>query len=256
MKRWKKRAYSIACGVFGLIQLVQPGGLYGQSDSTLMSKLINRTNISGQWFLAWQYKQSDESNLFLFKRGYFNVATKMSDNFSLRFTQDITLDEEGMDAGNVEMRLKYLYLKAKPANSGFLRNSYFELGLVHRPWLSFVEDVNRYRVQGTMFAERYKVVNSADFGVLFVCLLGNGLNEEYQKNVSKNLPGKYGSFSLGLFNGGGYHAIEYNNNKTIEGRLSLRPLPEQMPGLQGNYAFAFGKGNTTLSPDFEMNLFA
>jgi hypothetical protein len=55
----------------------------------------------------------------------------------VRYTQDITLDEEGEDSGNIELRLKYLYLKAKMNSFLFFTNSYVELGVVHTPWIDF-----------------------------------------------------------------------------------------------------------------------
>ena len=61
---------------------------------------------------------------------------------------------EGDDAGNIEMRLKYMYLKMKMDQFDFLPSSYFEFGMVHRPWLDFEESINGFRMQGTMFLER------------------------------------------------------------------------------------------------------
>ena len=71
--------------------------------------------------------------------------------------------------------------------------------------------------------------------------------------MAKYYPGRYGSFALGVYNGGGYHAIEANTNKTLETRLTLRPLPEILPGFQLTYTGAFGKGNVEEAPDWRMN---
>ena len=218
------------------------------------NELINKTDISGQWFLA--YNNAAEVNQFILKRGYFTIKTKIDDTFSVRYTQDITLDKEGSDAGNVEIRLKYLYLKIKLDQFDLLKDSYLEVGLVHRPWLDFEQSVNKYRVQGKMFLERYSIISSADFGLYLTGLLGGKVSSEYLDNVTIKNPGKYGSYALGIHNGGGYHAFEQNNNKTIEGRLSLRPLNEIYPGLQFSYAFTYGKSNTESNvSDFIMNLF-
>lgn len=54
-------------------------------------------------------------------------------------------------------------------------------------------------------------------------------------------------------NGGGYHAVEVNENKSVEPRLSLRPFGDILPGLQTHYVGAYGKGNTTYSPDWILN---
>ena len=157
--------------------------------------------------------------------------------------------------GNIEMRMKYLYLKLKINDYLFFAKNYFEFGLVHRPWIDFEEHINTYRLQEQMAVERYHLISSADFGVVFVSLLGGEMNEDYQHDVNHSYSGKYGSFMIGLYNGGGYHAIEHNNNKTIEARLSIRPFPSSIPGLQISYSGAYGKNNIIDYSDFSHNMF-
>jgi hypothetical protein len=229
---------------------------FAETTSDNKNSLFDNTSISGQWFLNNSYDDLNKIDKFSLKRGYFTIKSKLNDMFSVRYTQDITIDTEGGDAGNVEMRLKYLYLKMKLKDIKLLEDTYFEIGLVHRPWLDYEEHINRYRVQGTMFVERYHLFNSADFGITYVGLLGGELDEDYQKNISSSYPGRYGSFAFGVYNGAGYHAIEFNNNKTIEGRLSLRPIPDWHPGLQLSYSFITGMANTPDNKtDFNSNLF-
>jgi hypothetical protein len=60
--------------------------------------------------------------------------------------------------------------------------------------------------------------------------------------------------SVGLYNGAGYHASEKNQNKPIEARLTVRPLPDIIPGLQLSYFGLWGKGNKdTNEPDWTVN---
>ncbi|MBE0673465.1 MAG: hypothetical protein IH591_02270 [Bacteroidales bacterium] len=59
-----------------------------------------------------------------------------------------------------------------------VRNSWLDFGMVSRPWLDFEEKINRYRVQGTMYTERVNIMNSADFGLTYVCLLGGKMPKE------------------------------------------------------------------------------
>ena len=236
--------------------MILPLLLFSQEEKIKLSKILQNTDLSVQWFLNYGYDDSKEMGSFALKRGYFTIKTKLSNVFSVRYTHDITLDKEGEDAGNVEIRLKYMYLKMNMDQFEFLPSSYFEMGMVHRPWLDFEEHINMYRAQGTMFIERVHLINSADFGITYTGLIGEKTDEKYQKEVNKNYPGKFGSFSVGVYNGGGYHAIEQNNNKTVEGRLTLRPLPLFMPGLQFSYNFVYGKANIdSVSADFQINLF-
>ncbi|MBD3223153.1 MAG: hypothetical protein GF313_00375 [Caldithrix sp.] len=209
-------------------------------------------SIDMQWFLFYQNGERDEQafNEFALKRGYVNIKKTINPTFSGRITTDITVDREGDGEGDVEMRLKYLYLKTALPEFEWLNDPHIEVGLVHRPWLDFEQHINRYRVQGTMFLERIGVINSGDFGMVLLANIGGEVDEEYQKTVNSSFAGKYGSMAFGIFNGGGYHALEKNANKTVEGRLTLRPLPEKLPGLQVTGHGAVGKGNTAAAPDW------
>jgi len=232
------------------------------SDSTDVSRQriakIVREHFDGRWFLSYHYQkeEGDEINQFAIKRSYLSLKHKFNESFNVRFTQDITIDEEGEDAGNVEMRLKYAYLNMNLDNFAFFHEPCVEIGLVHRPWNDFEQSINNYRVQGTMFLNRSGLFSSADFGFTFNALLGGKVDETYQRVVSDSHPGKYGSFSVGVYNGGGYHEFERNHNKTLESRLSLRPFPDNIPGLQLTYFNIYGKGNIETTPDFTLhNLF-
>ena len=219
--------------------------------------LISDVTISGQWFFGYQNRRIDgvEENEFLLKRGYLTIEKKFSNSVSGRITQDISVDHEGDGEGDVEIRLKYGYVRYKFGDISFFHNSYVEFGLVHRPWIDFEQKVNHYRVQGTMYLDRNNVLSSADYGVTITTLFGGEINKEYKAKVSSAYPGKYGSATFGVYNGGGYHAIENNNNKIFEGRISIRPFPAYCPGLQVSYVNLFGKGNVESSPDFKLNMF-
>lgn len=213
-------------------------------------------DIEMQWFLSYlSGKENDKTfNEFVLKRGYVTIKKKINKTFSGRITNDITVDKEGDGEGDVKVRVKYLYLKAQLPSFGVFHKPYFEFGLVHRPWLDFEEHVNFYRVQGTMFVERNDILNSADYGIVLFSLLGGELDDHYKKTVNKNYAGRYGSFAVGVVNGGGYHAREKNKNKSLESRLTIRPFHKIFPGLQFSYNGALGKGNTVEAPNWYYNL--
>ena len=224
----------------------------------------NIVEMSGDWFISYrngiEQIHADESiteiqnleNQFLLKRSYFTLKKNLNNVFSVRYTQDLTIDTEGDDAGNIETRLKYLYLKIKPQlESQTLTGTYIEIGMVHTPWLDFEQKINTYRVQDNMFIERNKIINSADFGVLLAGNIGPKMDNDYLKTVNDAMKGKYMSYAIGLFNGGGYSSAEKNKNKTLEGRLSFRPFAEKIPEIQLSTSFIYGKGNSEFNPDFE-----
>lgn len=239
-----------------LLVLLIPVSNVAQNDTTIFTKVIKKTDISGQWFLAHTYDLTEDLNYFSLKRGYFTIKTDLNPSISVRYTQDIVLDKEGSDAGNVEIRMKYLYMKLKPFKNGFFKNSFAEFGLVHRPWLDFEQKIDDYRAQGKMYIEKSGIFNSADFGITVGGLIGGKLDKSIQKKIGKHYPGKFGSYSIGIYNGAGYHDNEFNNNKTIEGRITVRPLAQYIPGFQLSYSTAFGQANVEdQTADFNMHLF-
>lgn len=217
--------------------------------------VLNGMSISAQWFLSYQNGDTGGApfNYFTMKRGYLNFTKRINSHLFTRITPDVSVDGEGDGRGDIEMRIKYCYLRYRFDSFGWITQPSIEFGVAHRPWMDFEEHINPYRVQGTLFLERAGILNSADFGITAVTLLGGEVDETYQQQVNSSFPGRTGSFAIGVYNGGGYHAIEENRNKTIESRISLRPLPDFFPGFQLSYHGVYGKGNTKAAPDWEMN---
>ncbi|MFP4046972.1 MAG: hypothetical protein ACLFT4_04345, partial [Bacteroidales bacterium] len=91
-------------------------------------------HFEGHWFMGYRNSSYDLApiNQFTLKRSYITFKHKFNKTFDVRFTQDITLDTEGDDAGNVEARLKYCYLNMHLEDFIFISNPYIEGGLVHR----------------------------------------------------------------------------------------------------------------------------
>ncbi|OQX61686.1 MAG: hypothetical protein B5M56_08380 [Desulfococcus sp. 4484_241] len=199
---------------------------------------------------------SDTSyNDFRLTRGYFTVKRDVTHWLGGRMTIDIHKDT----SGDYKERMKYLYAEMRPKDAGFLTGMKIEAGLGHIPWLDFEEHVNPYRCQGTMAIERAGVLNSADTGVSIRGNFGGTLNDATGKTGNHHYDGLYGTWHIGLYNGPGYHASEGNNNKVLEGRLTVRPLPDVLPGLQFSYFGVYGEGNKMAAgaadyPDYHVNL--
>ena len=200
---------------------------------------------------------NDESsyNKFKLTRGYFTVKKQILPWFHARLTYDIHRD----DTGDYKGRIKYLYAEIRPKDFSFLTDMKMEIGQGHIPWLDFEEHINPYRMQGTMPIERAGVFNSADVGVSIRGYFGGKLENAKLLTGNTHYAGKYGSWHIGVYNGAGYHEEEKNNNKVIEGRITLRPLPGIIPGLQLSYFGLYGEGNRKAIngdyPDYMVNLF-
>lgn len=215
--------------------------------------ILDNTQVGGQFFFSYEkfLNENNPDNRFNLKRGYINVKKELSDRARIRFTQDVSVDNEGDGRGNIELRVKYALVNIDLSDAGILQNNNFEIGVVRRPWIDFEQSINRFRSQDAMFMDLNGIVSSADYGVTIAGDLGDELSDDAAEQIRSG-GGNFGSFALGIYNGGGYSAIEENNNKVIEGRISLRPLSEIAPGFQTNLIGAAGKGNIEASPDFRL----
>ena len=146
-------------------------------------------------------------NTFDVTRAYLNVTAQIAKNVRFRFTPDIKRVTDSTLAGSLVVRVKYAY--AQIDNVG--PRSWVRMGAHQTPWLDFEESINRYRVQGQMFAEREGLIpGSSDFGASYFAAL----------------PSNYGEFHVGVYNGEGYAQPEANKYKSVQGRFTLRPLPK------------------------------
>jgi len=214
-------------------------------------------SIGSLSYISYETQITDDDGLqggaFKVHRSYLTVKKSLYKNLGFRMTLDAHQDE----TGDMKVRLKYVYAHYLFDDLAFITKPNIEFGQVHTPWLDFEEHINYYRMQGTMFMERSGLFNSADFGITAAGYLGGELDADYKKNVNSKYAGRYGSFAFGVYNGGGYHALESTQNKTIEGRVTIRPLPDVIPGMQISYFGIMGKGNsvygTDTIPDWNLN---
>ena len=220
----------------------------------VLQKIWATTSLSTKWYLGYTVGEAKEEsfNKFFVGRGYVTLKMKPLSWFESR----VTMDTHQNDEGDWAVRLKYLYAKFKvPLETAVVTEPYVEIGLAHTPWFDFEQNINTYRMEGTMFLERNKLMNSADLGITIGTLLGRRLPEAYQKEVNSKYPGTWGSVALAVFNGGGYHAGEENENKVFQSRISLRPAGPWLPNLQLSHHLVHGKGNTVDSPAWMINSF-
>lgn len=154
-----------------------------------------------------ELKHRDDFNAFDVTRGYINIVGDVAKNVRFRVTSDVRRISDGSLSGSLAFRLKYGY--AEFANV-LGDKSWVRFGLHQTPWLDFEESIDRYRVQGAMFAEREGIVpGSADFGA----------------GCFTPLPAGYGEINVGVYNGEGYASAEANKYKSLQARATIRPLP-------------------------------
>lgn len=202
--------------------------------------------IGGTYFISYQAGNKLDSNYeltsysgFVLKRGYFDLRKDITPYLNVRFTPDITSDI----SGDTKLRLKFLYANFKLKDNTFFSQPEVKIGMVPYPWFGIEESIYRYRLQDPQFLDRLNIAQTADLGIMFSTNFGGLLDEEYRKNVSNEYAGKWGSFEIGIFNGGGYTQTEKNKNKVISARVSIRPLPTHLKGFQLHLLNITGKGN-------------
>ncbi len=254
----------------GVINEEEASALMAEQEKekrSILPKALEGLSIGGVAYIDYSAgtKGGESFNEFSLKRGYLNIKKDITTWLKTRITPDVTLiekkvkvgSEEGDNPqkGDISLRMKYYYVDLLLQDYGLLTDNDLRAGLAQIPWLDFQEAINIYRLQGTMFQERFGNFNSADVGLGLLGNFGGKLSKDLQETVGYPSPysGRYGSYHVGVYNGGGYHATEDNQNKVIEGRISLRPIPDVIPGLQLTYFGLSGKGNKITNPEWRNN---
>jgi hypothetical protein len=152
-----------------------------------------------------ELKNRDALNAFDVTRAYLTVNGQLSKNVRFRFTPDIRRATDSALSGTLVVRVKYAFVELDNVKAA---RSWIRFGAHQTPWLDFEESINRYRVQGTMFAEREGLIpGSSDFGVGYFTPLG-----------------KYLDIQTGIYNGEGYAQTDPNKYKSLQGRATVRPF--------------------------------
>lgn len=143
-------------------------------------------------------------------RTYLNFAGQLSHLLAFRVTPDITRETgEGSSlAGSLTYRVKYAYGQVN-LDDWLPKGSWVRFGIVPTLFVDSVEPIYRYRFQGGYFTEREGFTPTSDAGV----------------TARTAFPGSYGDVQVGLYNGEGYQRTEANDQKSLQGRVGVRPLP-------------------------------
>ncbi|MBI5885008.1 MAG: hypothetical protein HZB85_00255 [Deltaproteobacteria bacterium] len=183
-------------------------------------------------------------NRFTLQRGYINIKKDITPWLKARITPDIKTGSTV--TGDYVIRMKYLYTDILPSDLGPLTSNVIRAGLGHTPFIDFEESMTGYRMQSALFQDKRGLITSSDLGVSVLGNIGGKLGKEQTESIgSSSYPGRYGSYHIGVYNGGGYGSTTENNqNKTVQARLTVRPLAEILPGLQLTYFGIVGKGNS------------
>lgn len=234
-----------------LKKLVDKGTLTSEEAQEIQSKNpLNDLKIGGVIYFDYSFGQTGgattaDFNRFSLQRAYININKEIAPWFKARITPDIKT--AATTTGDYTVRMKYAYADFLAPDMGLLTDTDIRAGLAQLPLLDFEESLNGYRMQSALFQDKRGLITSSDAGIGILGNIGGKLNTEQVAGVgNKNYAGKYGSYHIGIYNGGGYSsAAESNQNKSVQGRITVRPLPEMLPGLQLTYFGISGEGNNS-----------
>ncbi len=202
---------------------VTPAAGYTPPDDTPSIK-VGTTIFSDYTYTDEPLSSDTDGNLvhqaaFNVSRAYINVTGNVSHNVSFRVTPDITSAKStGTTStldGSLVFRLKYAYGQFNLDEKWASKGSWVRFGEHHTPYVDWEEGVYRYRFQGQIFVERDgpalkgSFVSSSDFGV----------------STHYNFKGNYGDVHGGYYNGDTYKSTDVTDQKAVQLRATLRPLP-------------------------------
>jgi hypothetical protein len=172
-------------------------------------------------FLQYDYElhEQDGYNAFEVTRGYLDVTGRLSDRMKVRFTTNVRPTTDASLDSNLTARLEYAYLEA-----AWTPDRTFMFGMQPTPWLTFEESIDRYRVQGPMFAEREGLIPGPSD-------LGAGL---VYKRSGFEVHG-------GVYNGEGYGRAELDKYKSVQGRgtVTVFSSGESRARVSGFYSYGW-----------------
>jgi hypothetical protein len=143
-------------------------------------------------------------------RAYVNLTGQINHIVAFRITPDIVRETGAGSSlnGSLTYRIKYAYAQFN-LDDWMTRGSWARLGIQQTPWIDYMENLYRYRFQGTVFEDRDGFLSSSDAGASF----------------RYNFKGNYGDLHGGFYNGETYSRQEANDQKALMIRGSVRPLP-------------------------------
>ena len=193
---------------------VTPAAGYTPPDDTPVVK------VGGTIFADFTKQQApkivdtDKNNValsqFQIGRAYLNITGNLNHIFAFRITPDITR-ETGTGSslnGSYTFRLKYAYGQVN-LDDWATKGTWIRFGMQQTPYVDYIENIYRYRYQGTVFVDREGFLSSSDVGV----------------SGHYNFPSNYGDVHVGFYNGENYNKAEVNDEKALMARASFRPMP-------------------------------
>jgi hypothetical protein len=149
-------------------------------------------------------------NSFNVSRAYINILGNLNRYLSFRITPEVARETGSGSSlsGSQTFRLKFAWLQLN-LDQWLTKGSWIRAGINQTPWIDYEETIYRYRFQGTVFVDREGFLFPSDNGITF----------------HYNFPHDYGDVQTGVYNGEGWAHSEVNDQKALQIRATLRPVP-------------------------------
>ncbi len=150
-------------------------------------------------------------------RAYLTITGDITPRVSFRVTSDVVREtgSGGSLDGSLVLRLKYAYMQLS-LTPWLGQHTWVRFGLQNTPITYAIDQIYRYRFQGSPVPERDAGLSSSDAGV----------------SLHLDLPGGHGDVHAAVLNGEGYTHAETNGEKALQVRTTYKPVTEDSP-LEG-----------------------
>lgn len=188
---------------------------------------------------------NDGFNSFDLTRAYINLLWKPSDRFTIRVTPNVFRELDTSAAvdtskssqvatnvnGNLSFRLKYGYMQVNDVWQGMN----VRLGQMENPLIPWEEDLYGYRFVN-LVPLNYLAYSSTDLGV--------AVQGPVQVDGTK-----WAEYWLGFYNGSSFHALELNETRSPQGRVTLYPVAFDPAWKNLGLTYFMSYGYTNVAPD-------
>jgi len=193
--------------------------------SSVLAGKFKKFEIGGKAYLGYTYQttkkkytEKNDSGDFEVRRFYFNTKAYISDKDYIRFTTDLTQEDNFKKNDDVKkskdkslkLKVKYAYLYKDISN--LIPHTGFEFGIAHTPWIDYEEHSGWwYRSVDKTFIE------SGD---------GMGLWPSADLGINFKTKTPYVTSEVGMYNGEGYDHINTSSknssgfHNSFEGRVT------------------------------------
>ena len=160
-------------------------------------------------------QNSFHPSAFNISRAYINVTGSLTHRISYRITPESTRESGSGSSlnGSYVYRIKFAYGQFN-LDDWLTKGSWIRAGIGDTPFITYEEAIYRYRFQGPIFVDREGYLFASDAGASF----------------HYNFAGSYGDVHTGVYNGEGWAKPEANDQKALQLRASVRPLPQSAIG--------------------------